>query len=64
MSIKIINHKKAGKSWKFKLSVTVVILFCLILLVCGLILLYYMATVPDLEDLNLHQLPKHQKCMR
>lgn len=46
------SQKKAGKSWKFKLSVTVVILFCLILLVCGLILLYYMATVPDLEDLK------------
>ena len=46
------SQKKAGKSWKFKLSVTIVILFCLILLVCGLILLYYMATVPDLEDLK------------
>ena len=44
--------KKPKKGCAFKIFIAFIILFCLAAVIFGAIALYYLATVPDLEDLN------------
>lgn len=44
--------KKPKKGCAFKIFITLIILFCFAAVIFGAVVLYYIATVPDLEDLN------------